>query len=82
MSEMMAIQLQLNLEWDALLKLVDQLPPETKRQLRQHLDGQLSVPEHQDPAWEELLRASVMSVGEVMPDFSFRRDDWYGNDGR
>jgi hypothetical protein len=80
--EKMAVQLQLNVEFDAILKLVDQLTLEDKRLLRQHLDRQMSEASRNDAAWDALLQASVVSVGGVDANFSLRREDWYSDDGR
>lgn len=67
---------QLNIEFDDLVQLVDQLTPSAKRQLLLHLQAQpTNLPESQ--TWNDIFESAVVSVGSVSPDFSFRREDWY-----
>lgn len=73
---------QLTIEFEKLMELVDQLPFEQRQYLVQHiteksLDRQLTPKEK-----IELLNSTVHDLGDISPDFSFRREDWYGDDGR
>ena len=73
---------QLTIEFDKLVELVDQLPIEQRLNLIQHLaqntNSRVLTPHEKI----ELLNSTVHDLGAVPIDFSFSREDWYGDDGR
>ena len=77
---MMAVQL--TIEFEKLVELVDQLPTEQQQYLVQHITEQSHQRELTPKEKIELLNSTVHDLGEISPDFSFRRDDWYSDDGR
>ena len=73
---------QLTIDFETLVELVDQLPLLQKFNLMQHL---VKTAQERELTAEEkiaLLKSTVIDLGPVSPDFSFRREDWYGDDGR
>jgi hypothetical protein len=73
---------QLPIPYETLIELVDQLPEDQKEKLVQHL---LKKKEERELSIEEklaLLDSMVVSVGAILPGYSDRREDWYGDDGR
>jgi hypothetical protein len=76
----MSMTVQLNISYETLIELVEQLPTEQQRDLLTRLlekaDNQLSKEEK-----KALYHASILSV-PVLDAPSIRRQDWYGDDGR
>jgi hypothetical protein len=73
---------QLTIEFDKLVELVDQLPDEQQLNLVQHV---LQRPKDRTLTPQEkieLLNSTVHDLGSIPVDFSFSREDWYGDDGR
>ncbi len=73
---------QLTIEFEKLVELVDQLPTEQRQYLVQHITEQSKQRELTPKEKIDLLNSTVRDLGDVSPDFSFRREDWYGDDGR
>jgi hypothetical protein len=72
---------QLNLSYETLLDLIEQLPLEQRRDLLMRL---LQDAKNRSLSKEEkkaLYHASILSV-PVNEEPSIRREDWYGDDGR
>lgn len=73
--------MMMNISFDEIVELVDQLTPQEQAQLTSHLLARarkryLSLDEKMT-----LLRAAQIDV-EVNQEPSVRREDWYGDDGR
>jgi hypothetical protein len=73
---------QLNIPYETLVELVEQLPPEQQQDLAMRLldkkkDHALSKAE-----WKALFESMTLDLGEVLPGYSDRREDWYDADGR
>lgn len=72
---------QLDITYEQLVELVEQLPAEEQHDLLRHL---LKQPQKHQLTPEEklaLYHASIISV-PVNEEPSIRREDWYGDDGR
>ncbi|MBL8155852.1 MAG: hypothetical protein JNM70_16840 [Anaerolineae bacterium] len=72
---------QLRVEFETLLDLVDQLSDEQRQRLMRHIQ------QSEDRAvtqaeWKTLFESTVLDLGPIAGDFSNRREDWYGDDGR
>jgi hypothetical protein len=72
---------QLNIPYETLLTLIDQLPDEQKQDLLRHLlkqagDRELTIEEKL-----ALYHASILH-NAVNEEPSIRREDWYNDDGR
>jgi len=68
--------------YEDVVRLAEQLTPSEQDALLEHLQKiaqqrQLTIEER-----KALLEAAVVDLGPVAPDFSFRREDWYGDDER
>ncbi|GAB1422305.1 hypothetical protein MASR2M15_25310 [Anaerolineales bacterium] len=72
---------QLNIPYETLLNLIDQLPAEQKRDLLSHLLKQAD--DHKLTAEEKiaLYHASILHHA-VNEEPSVRREDWYDDEGR
>ncbi len=73
---------QLTIEFEKLVELVDQLPFDQRLHLIQHLTQQAQERQLTPKEKIELLNSTIHDLGSISPDFSFRREDWYGDDGR
>jgi hypothetical protein len=71
---------QLTIEYEKLVELVDQLSVDQQQNLIQHLAQQANILTAQEKV--ELLNSTIHDLGEIPADFSFSREDWYGDDGR
>ncbi len=72
---------QLDIPYETLLKLVEQLPDEQKRDLLRHLAQTVQQRNSSADEWMRLLRSAQIDapIAEVP---SLRREDWYDDDGR
>ena len=71
---------QLNIPYETLIELVEQLPDEQQKALAQ----KLLTPQQHPLSTEEkikLLDAAKLSI-PIKEEPSIRREDWYGDDGR
>ena len=73
---------QLTIEFDKLVELVDQLPPEQRLHLIHHLVQKANDRTLTPQEKIELLNSTVHDLGTIPAGFSFSREDWYGDDGR
>jgi hypothetical protein len=74
--------LQLTLEYETLIELVDQLSEAQQQDLLQRLQEKVNHRELSREDKRALLNAMAIDLGEVSPDYSDRRADWYGDDSR
>jgi len=72
---------QLNIFFDALLDLIEQLSEDQKRDLFQRLMKILASREQTPDEWMTLLRSAQIDA-PVAEEPSLRREDWYDDDGR
>lgn len=73
---------QLTIEYDKLVELVDQLSVDQQQNLIQHLSQQANTRILTAQEKVELLNSTIHDLGDIPADFSFSREDWYGDDGR
>jgi len=73
---------QLTIEFDKLVELVDQLPNEQQLNLVQHVLQKPKARTLTPQEKIELLNSTIHDLGSIPADFSFSREDWYGDDGR
>jgi hypothetical protein len=71
-----------DISYDEIVRLAEQLPRAQQVELIDHLLKRAA--EHPLTTEERLalLEATVIDLGQVAPDISMRREDWYGDDGR
>jgi hypothetical protein len=72
---MMAVQL--NIPYEKLIELVQQLPKEQRENLLHILSEQPKELSRRD-----VFRSMSLDLGAVQPEYTDRREDWYGDDGR
>jgi hypothetical protein len=72
---MMAVQL--NIPYETLIELVQQLPEEQRENLL-HI---LSEQPKELSRWD-VFRSMSLDLGAVQPGYTDHREDWYGDDGR
>lgn len=68
--------------YQEIVKLFEQLTPQEQDALVTHLQ---ELAQHRQLTKEErkaLFESMSVDLGTVSSDFSFRREDWYGNDER
>lgn len=71
---------QLKIDYETLVQLVEQLPAPKRRELLLRL---LKSPEASTAVERlALFDELVVDLGPVQPDYSDRREDWYGEDER
>ncbi len=73
---------QLDISYETLVSLVDKLPDEQQHDLLRRL---LDKARNQALTVNDrlaLLESMTVNLGPVLPDYSDRREDWYGDDGR
>jgi hypothetical protein len=75
----MAVQLEI--EYDELVKLIEQLSEEQQQALLAYLLEKTSQRRLSREEKKALYHASILSV-PVNEEPSIRREDWYGDDGR
>jgi hypothetical protein len=64
-----------------VVKLVDQLKPEEKQALVKHLQEE-EVRRRTPEEFRALFESVIIDAAPADPNFSFRREDWYGDDDR
>jgi hypothetical protein len=73
---------QLDISYETLVSLVEKLPNEQQHDLLLRL----LVKSKNEPLTVDdrlaLLDSMVVDLGPVLPGYSDRREDWYGDDGR
>ena len=72
----------LDVTYEEVVRLAEQLPADEQVALAEHLQElaqqrQLGVDERL-----ALFESMMVDLGPVAPDFSFSREDWYGDDER
>lgn len=72
---------QLDIPYETLLKLIEQLPEAQKRDLLRHLEKTVQQRELSADEWIALLR-SIQIHKPILEEPSIRREDWYDDDGR
>lgn len=72
---------QLDLEFEQVVKLIDQLSSQQQQVLLQHLSENATERTLTKDEKKALYHASIMSV-PVSNAPSIRREDWYNDDGR
>ncbi len=73
---------QLSIPYETLVELVDQLDAEQKRQLVAHLSEGAQSRKLTAEEKIAISRLMTLNLGPISPNFSDRREDWYGDDGR
>ncbi len=73
---------QLSIPYETLVELVDQLDAEQKRQLVAHLSEGAQSRKLTAEEKISISRSMTLNLGPISPNFSDRREDWYGDDGR
>jgi hypothetical protein len=73
---------QLNLSYETVIDLVEQLPFEEQKTLLFHLLGKAKNHRLDKDERKKLFHSMVVDLGKVSPAYSERREDWYGEDGR
>jgi hypothetical protein len=76
----MAVQLAIDLE--TLVDLVDQLKPEEQQILINHLHEKSGQQRLSDEEFQRHFKSLMADLGPIPSDYSFSREDWYGDDGR
>ncbi len=74
------MNVQLKIEFETLIELAKQLPPEAKQALIKELDTE-AQDQLSSEAWKAQFNSLVVK-NRVSQEFSMRREDWYGDDGR
>lgn len=72
---------RLEIPYETLVKLVEQLPDEQQRDLLRHLQQATQRQKLTSDEWVALLR-SAQNDRPVREEPSIRREDWYDDDGR
>lgn len=73
---------QLDISYETLLSLVEKLPDEQRHDLLLRLlDEAKNQPLNVDDRLA-LFKSMTIDLGMVLPGYSDRREDWYGDDGR
>jgi hypothetical protein len=72
---------QLNIDYEALVQLVNQLPVDKQQALLVHLLERAKIRQLSKEEKIALLHASILSV-PIKEEPSIRREDWYDEDGR
>ena len=75
----MAVQLEI--EYEKLIELVEQLPPDKQQELLARLLEKAKTRQLSKEEKKALFHASILTV-PVNEEPSVRREDWYGDDGR
>ena len=66
---------------ETVVELADQLRPDEQQALIQHLQ-QLSERQLNAEEFKRLFESLSVDLGLISSDFSFHREDWYGDDER
>lgn len=72
---------KVNFSYDDIVKLVDRMSKREQLALIDHLQEIVKERELTSQEWNMLLDAAIVSI-PAGPNFSDRREDWYGDDGR
>ncbi|MCC6801241.1 MAG: hypothetical protein IT319_00040 [Anaerolineae bacterium] len=73
---------QLSIPFETLVELVEQLPSDQQQALLIHLLDKTKNRPTSAADKKALLESMMVDLGAVSPEYSDRRDDWYGDDGR
>ncbi len=73
---------QLDIPYETLLVLVEQLPEEQQHDLLRRLLDKARTHSFSVDDRLALLEALTVDLGAVSSSYSDRREDWYGDDGR
>ena len=65
-----------------VVRLAEQLKPAEQEALVEHLRALAKQRQLTAEEKKALLRSMIIDVGQVLPGYSDRRDDWYGDEGR
>lgn len=65
-----------------VVRLAEQLTPEEQDALAMHLQEIAQRRQLTKDERKALFESMIVDLGTVSSDFSFRREDWYGDDGR
>ncbi len=68
--------------YSEVVKLVDQLTPQEQRALFAYLQERAHYRQLTAQERTALFDSLIVDLGPVSPDFSDRREDWYGDDER
>ena len=75
------MSVQLTITFDNLLELAEQLKPEEKQSLIEHLQQETKPRRLSKEEFKDLLHSMIIDLPLAQP-FSLRREDWYDDDGR
>lgn len=75
------VELKIPLTYEMLVNLVKQLPKAQQKALISEVEQPLSQLDNGDE-WITLLKSAVSSDIRPTSEYSDRREDWYGDDGR
>ncbi len=73
---------QLSIDYEQLVALVEQLSPEQQTDLLARLLEKSRTRQLTSQERKALLESMTIDLGEVLPGYSDRREDWYSDDGR
>ena len=73
---------EVKVSYDTVLKLVERLSEAQQRTLMLHLLRQFAPSALSPEDKIRLLHSMSIDLGPISPDYSDRREDWYGDDGR
>lgn len=73
---------QLSIDYEQLVALVEQLSPEQQSDLLARLLEKSRTRQLTSQERKALLESMTIDLGSVLPGYSDRREDWYGDDGR
>lgn len=73
---------QLNIPYETLVELVEQLSPEQQQNLVMRLLDKTKAHPLSKAEWKTLFESMTVDLGEVSPQYTDRRADWYDDDGR
>ena len=81
-SEVIMATVQLNLSYDTVMNLVEQLPFEEQKSLLFHLLDKAKNHQLDNEERKKLFHSMIVDLGKVSPEYSDRREDWYDDEGR
>ncbi len=73
---------QLTIDYEQLVALIEPLSPEQQTDLLARLLEKSKTRQLTSQERKALLESMTIDLGEVLPGYSDRREDWYGDDGR
>jgi lipoprotein NlpI len=68
--------------YERVINLAEQLTPQEQEALVAHLQQLAQQRQLTKQERTALFESMIVDLGPVSPDFSFRREDWYGDDER